>query len=180
LLRALFPAATFGPLAHAVADACRLDGIARIASLLGLTSLEDTDGAPSAALARVGSGAVEAVLHAPLGERLLLGPEAAARWRRSAHDQAPPVREPLASATAALASRSLAVQVELEGCELEVGVLRDLQVGDVVRLEHGLQSPATLRHAGAPLCRGYLGRQGNLKAVELAGRVHPAAGEVPR
>jgi hypothetical protein len=180
LLQALFPGVVApGPLACSVAGACRRDAIERIATLLGLACVDERAEAPAAALTRVGSGAVEADLAAPPGARLLVGPEVAARWRKGRKQQLRP-REVLVAATEAATNESLLLQVELDGCELEVGALQGLQVGDVVRLDHGLQTPASVRHGGEPLCNAYLGRRGNRKAVELAGRLHPAPGRVPR
>jgi flagellar motor switch protein FliM len=105
-------------------------------------------------------------------------PELAARWRMTSNRRLPQSRDALVVATAALAERPLELHVELEGCELDVGALQDLQVGDVVRLAHGLDRPVCVRHAGASLCHAYIGRRGNRKAVELAGRLQPASGDV--
>jgi hypothetical protein len=181
LQQALFPgAASCGPLARALADSCRQDAMARLAGLLGL-ACDEAGSPPEAAIMRVGSGAAEADLAAALSARLLVGPEAAARWREGSRAvKSHAHRAPLVAATAALAHRPLALQVELEGCELDVGALQELQVGDVVRLGHALHDPASVRHAGLPLCHAYLGRRGSRKAIELAGRLHPAAGEVSR
>ncbi|MDB5858696.1 MAG: hypothetical protein JWQ76_2385, partial [Ramlibacter sp.] len=93
LLRALFPdAADPGPLARAFASSCRQDAMARVAALLGLSCGEECAVPPFAALAQVGSGAVEADLSAPLAARLLLRADLAARWRTGPRDTTPRAR----------------------------------------------------------------------------------------
>jgi len=168
------------PLACAVACSCRQDVVARVASLLELSCAGKSPEPPFEALAQVGAGAVEADLAGLWGARLLMASEAVSRWRKGPRVRRQFALEPLVSAIEASGNRPVMLDVELEGCELEVGALQGLQVGDVVRLSHGLQSPASVRHAGMSFCSAYLGRRGGRKAVELAGRARPAAGEVAR
>jgi hypothetical protein len=61
------------------------------------------------------------------------------------------------------------VRVHLEGCELALGVLQDLRPGDLLRVRHRVDAPASV-HApqGALLFRGFLAARGGSKAVELA------------
>jgi len=177
--QALFPGpAKLGPFARAVASACRQDLVARISALIGLALGAERAVPLPAALARTNSGAVEAVLAAPPGLRLVLSADLAMPWRTKSARYTPVTREPLSAATTALAERLLSLQVELEGCELDVAALQGLQIGDVVRLNHGLDTPVAVRHAGESLCRAYLGCRDSRKAVELAGRLHPAVEEV--
>ncbi|HEY0824824.1 MAG TPA: FliM/FliN family flagellar motor C-terminal domain-containing protein, partial [Ramlibacter sp.] len=69
----------------------------------------------------------------------------------------------------ALAGIALNLQVHLEGCELSVGSLQDLQIGDVLRLQHRVDAPAAVTLPdGAPLFNGFLARTRGRKAVELA------------
>ena len=61
------------------------------------------------------------------------------------------------------------LRVQLEACELDVGSLRELQVGDVLRLRHRIEMPAWVHTAGGdPLFSGFLVRSRGRKAVELA------------
>ena len=179
LLQTLFPGAVrCGPLAHAMAESCRRDAVQRIADWLGLACGEADGGLPDAGLGCHGSGAVEAALPFPLAARLVLSAEVAARCMTGPGNRpSRPKLEPLVPATTALARSPLGLSVELQGCEIDVGALQALQVGDVVCLEHQLHAPATVRHAGASLCSAYIGRRGGCKAVELAGCLQPAAGE---
>ena len=87
----------------------------------------------------------------------------------------------LAQVESALAPRKIALRVELTACELELGSLQDLRVGDVVPLQHSLEAPLHVNLAdGAPLCAGFLGKQGNTKAIELVRLVpQPAGGSKP-
>jgi flagellar motor switch/type III secretory pathway protein FliN len=178
-LNALFrDASSTGMLARAVAAGCRQDAIKRVASLLGLACAAGDAPPPSALLARAGSGAVEALVTAAPGLRLLLAPEVAAKWCRGTGARLPDQRERLAAATSALAAFPVRLHVGLEGCELELAALQGLQVGDVVRLDHSLATPVAVRNGKEHFCHAYLGRRGNRKAVELAGRLQPAGREV--
>ncbi len=68
----------------------------------------------------------------------------------------------------ALADRVLPVQVELTGCELDLGSLQGLRAGDIITLKHPLDAPLIVSTAdGTKLCTGFLGRQAGSKAVEL-------------
>jgi hypothetical protein len=68
----------------------------------------------------------------------------------------------------ALAPRKIGLRVELNECELELGSLQNLQIGDVVPLPHGLHVPLRLNLAhGATVCNAFLGRRGELKAIKL-------------
>ncbi|MCG2594958.1 FliM/FliN family flagellar motor C-terminal domain-containing protein [Ramlibacter sp. XY19] len=169
LLRSLFPGSVaHGPLARAVASACRQDLLLRLTSFLGISAAE-SGGPPPPAIARAGSGALEVEISGVLATRLVMSHElAGARWSTATRKAGSLPSHPLVPATTAMASRALALEVQLDGCELEVGTLRGLQVGDVVRLDHALVRPASLRHGDAALCSAYLGRRDHRKAVELA------------
>jgi hypothetical protein len=81
------------------------------------------------------------------------------------------------SVASAMAETRMQLRVHLEGCELELGSLRELQVGDVLRLRHGIELPASVRTAGGEaLFSGFLVRSRGRKAVELA----PTPGRVSR
>lgn len=58
--------------------------------------------------------------------------------------------------------------VTLTECELDLGTLRHLQLGDVIQLSHRLEDPLhVVTQSGENLCLGYLGKDHNLKAIEL-------------
>jgi flagellar motor switch protein FliM len=69
----------------------------------------------------------------------------------------------------ALAQRTVSLRVGFAACEFDLGSIASLRVGDVVPLAHSLHAPLIVSSPqGMPLCRGFLGRQGEMKAVELA------------
>lgn len=69
---------------------------------------------------------------------------------------------------AAMSGQILRLKVELSACELDIGTLQSLRVGDVLPLPHSLESPARVLAAGNQhVCDAYLGRQGSRKAAEL-------------
>lgn len=180
LATAIFSMRTPGPVAQQVAAACEQDALARITATLDLAVRHDGNG-PGAAECSPWSGAVEASFPQPLGWRLVLQASVVLAWCRSHGLPAPSqasscVHAPLASAAEALAARPLTLEVLLEGCELDLGSLQRLQPGDVVRLRHGIETPAAIADAaGVALFTGYLGRRGACKAVELAGRAPATA-----
>ena len=116
------------------------------------------------------SGAV--VLRLPLNEgviRILVAPEpaealAGAEVPAGALGQLPPL-DPLA---AVIESRAVRASVELAECDVAIGELRDLAVGDVLRLQHLLSAPVAVRVAGRAICNARLGRRGIAKAVALS------------
>jgi Flagellar motor switch protein len=68
----------------------------------------------------------------------------------------------------ALADHKLQIQVELTGCELDLGTLQGLRVGDIVPLPHSLDEPLLVSTpACGAFCTGFLGRQAGSKAIEL-------------
>jgi hypothetical protein len=169
LAQLLFPgAARVGRMGRTVMDACLADGLQRLAQLLNLGVVQACEGRPPATLAAAFSGAAWAEWGEPLHWRLAIGANAAAPWRRRSESALDEARPPLVSVTEALARVELPLQVELQGCELELGALRDLQVGDVVRLPQRLDSLAAVRQDGSTLFSAHLGREGGAKAVELA------------
>lgn len=157
-----------GPISRAVAAACKGDAAARIAALLDLATATVRAG-PSAGDVRAGSGALDVRVDGTVQGRLVVGAQAAHRWREGSTPRAPgrPAL-PLSSVPEALARHSVSLEVRLQGCELDVGTLQDLRPGDVVRLQHLLKSPAVLADGDdRPLFHGYLGRQGADKAIGL-------------
>lgn len=159
------------PLLQEIADACREDALGRLRSFLHLPA-HGVPAEPSAALLSSWGGAV--VLDLPFGWRVLLAcglvqAATAAAKGASASQARGPQRAALSAIGDAIGARELRMQVQLEGCEVDIGTLQDLQVGDVLRLRQGLDLPAAVSLAGgAPICRGFLVRSRGRKAIELA------------
>lgn len=165
-----------GSIAADVARACESDLLSRLRAALALQ--EGAPDVPPREARRPWSGWVLA--RPPGNAVLLLSPEVV----RSVVDvpaPALPARrrafpgEALVPVQDAFARSGVRVRVELEECELDLGVLNELQCGDVLRLKHRLDAPAVARHAqGDILFGGYLVRRGGRRALEL--KPHAAAG----
>jgi hypothetical protein len=172
LADALFPGASpLTELLLEIGEACRRDVKARLASALLLQEAADDPHALPGSVFAPWSGAVLASL--PWGGRVLLEGAAAARLLRSRGGlPAAAARRgvsPVVPLAQAIASMSIPVQVHLEGCDVAIGSLQDLQPGDVLRLRHRLDAPATLMaDNGETLFDGFLARSRGRKAVELA------------
>ncbi len=81
----------------------------------------------------------------------------------------PKLLRPIARLEQTLAKQIIQLRVSLNGCELDLGSLEHLQLGDVVRLEHKLDQALLLKTGqGELVCHAYLGRNKNKKAIELA------------
>lgn len=163
-----------------IASAVTADAIGDLhAALRRGLQLEDGSGSqhPEAAMFRAWSGAVIARL--ALGAatlRLLLNGAAAARLvRPTAAGERVLARQPLVDAQQACAGSPLSLQVTLEPFDLEVGVLRGLQVGDVVPLPHALDRPLHVSLAGERICQAFVGRRRDAVAVELLRASMPSA-----
>jgi hypothetical protein len=164
------------PMAAAVAADCARDAEHRIAAVLDLAPDAGLPLAPAPGAGQPWSGAVQADLPDLPGCTLLVGPDAMRAWCQRAgvrHEgtEVRSARVPLCSATEAMGSRTVAVNVELAGCEIDLGTLQGLQVGDVVRLPHALDAPARVTGSdGQLLFDGFLVAQQGRKAIELAQR----------
>lgn len=70
-----------------------------------------------------------------------------------------------------LADTALALPVEIGGATLGLGSLMSVGVGDVIRLDASIDALALVRGPdGAGLFQAYLGRRGELAAIEIANR----------
>jgi hypothetical protein len=86
-------------------------------------------------------------------------------------------RASLAPLDHALAGRKLRLRVELSSCELDLGSLEGLRIGDIVPLPHALDAPLLVSTVqDVQVCLGFLGRQAHYKAIELT-REAPAERE---
>jgi hypothetical protein len=173
LTRALFAGvADATPLLLEIGQACWDDALGRVRAVLPLSAAAGAPEEPGAWAFTPWGGSV--VVHLPGGARLLLQ-AAMVRACLDAADTAPQPATPVKGGPAtvpverALAASGLQLQVQLDGCELDVGSLQDLQVGDVLRLRHALDAPAAVSLAdGVPLFTGFLARSRGRKAVEIA------------
>lgn len=74
----------------------------------------------------------------------------------------------LQSIVQAVQDKKIRIRVELSPCDIELGNLQHIQVGDVIPLPHGLEQPLQVRFAnGDALCLAFLGRRSNKKAIEV-------------
>jgi hypothetical protein len=88
---------------------------------------------------------------------------------------APAVRAPgetgapgLVALEVAMSGQIVTLKVELGACELDIGTLQSLRIGDVLPLAHALDAPARVFAAGNQhVCDAYLGKQGSRRAAEL-------------
>lgn len=165
---------SIGTIAEEVALACQKDVLARLCAATGLAASE-AHVPPPERCRQPWSGWVQAQL--PLGIGMLLSPEAVASTLQGADVHPSPRRDreavPLAPLGEALSSSAFRLHAELEGCEVTIGALRDLQRGDVLRLRHRLDAPAVVREReGRALFSGFLVRRGARRALELARHPH--------
>jgi hypothetical protein len=157
------------PIAAEVLAACRQDLRVRCAASLQLA--EDSDAAELVPALTAWRGAVEARL--AFGARVLVDAgcllallQAAGTPQRTDRPKAAPALHALSEAIADL---PVPLKIRLRPCEIEVGALQDLVVGDVVLLPHPLDAAAAVEDAdGQQLFCGQLARSHGRKAVELA------------
>lgn len=161
-------------IAHAVAAKAQTALIETLQARTGLGASAD-EAEPDAALFKPWSGAVLisvtvpgrsaiAVLLNGATVRSFLAP-AAGRKEPSQPQQ----RAALAPLAQALADRTLHLRIGLSSCELDLGTLESLRVGDIVPLPHTLDAPLLVSTVqGVQVCTGFLGGQGGVKAIELA------------
>lgn len=164
--------AASGPIANSVLDACHEDLLGRVCSLIGASRVSDGIECPRL---RLGAWSGSVLVTVPSGPRLLFEAAAVARLLRSAqqersHDTAAGrALPPIMGVTQALRSRRLVTRVLLAGCDLQLGALQDLRPGDVVRLQHRLDTPVTVTDASdRPLFAGFLARSRGRRAIQLS------------
>ena len=153
------------PVVQAIVQACRCDLVQRLCAALELEAVPGT-GAPVSQAWQRFSGAVVAELGA--GVLLMEAKVVEGLLRRGTRD-VPAAGQPLVPVANAIAQNTLQLQVQLEGCELAMGDVAALRLGDVVRLGHRTDMPAVVVQAGGPvLFKGWLARSRGRRAVELA------------
>jgi flagellar motor switch/type III secretory pathway protein FliN len=165
------PAHASASIAAEVAQAARDDLVAGLVAALRGRPIEAVDrldlDAPTDDLARRGSGAVVArcelagaVLHV-----LMANEELAPRAARG-ELRAP--REALPDPHAAVQRVPITLSVEVGTVEIDLGTLRHLVPGDVLRLGTSLESPlAVMAPDDTILCRGHLGAHRGSRAIDL-------------
>jgi hypothetical protein len=173
LARALWgSAASIGPIAARMVEACRADLPARLCTLLQIEAaagvapkLAQPAGAWSGLVCASFDSRVRLLLDAPLvlGVLRSRAPELAPRAGSAG------TRTALMPVTTAVAAMRLPLRARLADCELNLASLQDLRVGDVVPLPHRLDAPLLVRDARDEIVFGaYLARRGGSKALELA------------
>lgn len=160
------------PVARNLLATCREQFLQALAGALALRR-EPSEAHAAPPAAGIWSGAVQATL--PWGARVLMNAAAVQGLSRSDMPTAvasptsalPPT--PLVGLADALADSPLPLRVRLADCELDVGSLQDLRIGDVVRVRHALDAPLLVHDGeGQPVFAGFLARRGAFKALELA------------
>lgn len=154
-----------GSMAAAVERMSRKALEGRLANTLGL--LEPMPAARVPALERSAwSGSLIVRVSAPsLSIRLFMNGLCVAKalgplgYARPVEDL-PPVEDGVSS----LRTRA---SVELVGCEINLGDLQAVAVGDVLRLPHRLSEPMLVKVGDTPVCAAHLGRRADSRAVEL-------------
>lgn len=155
---------------HRLAQALMLDEPAGVAPPPA-SLLKPWSGAVVATLSLRGA-AVHAMLGAQTVQAWLVAHGGGLATTTAARAKAAGNLEPVAQA---LAARVLPVRAELDGCEIGLGALQGLRVGDVVRLSHALDAPLRMVGPGREhLGGGWLGQRAGVKAVELMRRPEAA------
>lgn len=105
---------------------------------------------------------------------LLLGAEVVERVVPAAPPRAPPPARPIEPIWRAISERRFEVRAELEACELTLGELASMRPGHVIGTLHALEQPLELTICAGDqepvtACAGFLGKLGDLRAIELVG-----------
>ena len=167
-------------IAHSVAARAWAALAENLRGALALDAAEDALG-PDALCFKPWSGAVlvSARYSGRLPRTLLLNAECVRALLASQGDdpaatrRPPAPRETMVPLAQALAARKLPIRIELSPCELDLGSLQGLRVGDIIPLSHSLDAPLFVSTAqDVPVCGGFLGRQAGFKAIELVREAH--------
>jgi hypothetical protein len=162
--------------ASAVASTAWGELARRLRESLSLDLADEPSASPEASTFTHWSGSVVVTLHGAAGTSLsillngasVLSLLPSTPATPSPSDKVSSARPSLTRLDGALAARKLPIRVELVGCELDLGSLQGLRVGDVIPLAHPLDAPLLVSIGqGTPLCVGFLGRQAGAKAIEL-------------
>jgi hypothetical protein len=157
-----------GGIAEEVARACVDDATRRLALALGISGAPSGRTVPSPGYRGAWGGQVRASL--PFDGLLLMNSAAVGACLSEKQRTTSPPRSPAAiPVLQAATAHRLPLRAQLESCEIDLGVLQDLQPGDVLRIPHRLDAPLQVRtESGATLFRGYLASSRGRKVLELA------------
>lgn len=169
------PAIGQAPIAGAVWREAESELLQALRRCLGVTG-DDRMGPPGEQLFKPWAGAVVVSFGSGIecGIQLLLNPQALlpllTAFKAQAAQmpaQAPALAE-LCPVEAAVSGYGVQIQVTLKPCELDLGTLSELRLGDIIPLPHSLDAPLIVSLGRDALCAGFLGRRGAARAIELA------------
>ena len=167
-----------GAIGKSVASQAWEEYLGKLSDLLSPAQVDMSAGVPPQNLFKAWSGAVQLemqwcgvklvlVLNQACVEQLL-GPDVLAEGenKRKLLRTAPTSK--LHSIAQAVQHKRVRIRVELSPCDIELGNLQQIQVGDVIPLPHGLEQPLQVKFAsGEALCLAFLGTRENKKAIEV-------------
>lgn len=163
-----------GEIAREIEAACIEDASRRLALALGMrdTVPQESTSASMPRRRTAWCGDVRASL--PFGGLLLLNAGAVEACLRRAGMPAKASATHVAPASLTLpllqaaAGQRMGLRAQLAPCEVDLGVLQDLQPGDVLRIPHRIDAPLQVcSESGTPLFSGYLASSRGRKALEL-------------
>lgn len=107
---------------------------------------------------------IRIILDSKCFEHLLAGVDGLARKQSSIERRSK--RTPVLDA---IQSSKIKLAVVMQGCEVDLGQLQALRVGDIVTLQHRLdQALSVVDSKQEPVCEAFIGASRGLKAVELS------------
>jgi flagellar motor switch/type III secretory pathway protein FliN len=161
-----------GSIAKAVWQEAQADFQAAICARLKLESCATTSYLASnfkewagAVILSMGDGQCSPVQHVLLAAQPVSQMLAGFAPRRSEENTR--LQRALVPVEAALNDKPVRISAQLAPCEIDLGSLLGLRVGDIVPLPHPLEEPLAVHLESHPFCRAYLGKQGGAKAIEL-------------
>lgn len=164
-------------IARTAADAAWTDWLARVARLLGTPlrmTLDETVLHSSATGGHDWSGTLRIRWPWGGGQFQLVVPGEVVQPLLHDEPTASPSRTPASlsdqvSLHEALRNETIVLQVQLDGVALSLGQLQQLQLDDIIVLDHPLDAPLRILSADATLvCEGWLGQQDGRVAIELS------------
>ncbi len=167
-----------GVVGKSVADQAWEDYLGRLTDLLSSARVDISAGVPPQNLFKTWSGAVQLeiqwcgvklvlVLSQACVEQLL-GPDVLAESENKRRLSRTAPTSKLLSIAQAVQHKKVRIRVELSSCDIELGNLQQIQVGDVIPLPHGLEQALQVKFAsGDALCLAFLGTRATKKAIEV-------------
>lgn len=167
-----------GVIGKSVASQAWEEYLGKLTDLLSPAQIDISAGVPPQNLFKAWSGAVQLeiqwcgvklvlVLNQACVEQLL-GPDVLAEDENKRRLSRTAPTSKLLSIAQAVQHKKVRVRVELSSCDIELGNLQQIQVGDVIPLPHGLEQPLQVKFAsGEALCLAFLGTRATKKAIEV-------------